>query len=99
MKYGICLTPIYPAAINDITVMSQVIEKTKKQKLFNCAEIYFEGSKEEENTIRKMLEDTGLDTVYLGGLPIKRDGIDISSGDEAERKKSVDKCKGHIVSE
>ncbi len=96
MKYGICLTPIYPAAINDITVMSQVIEKTKNQKVFNCAEIYFEGSKEEENTIRKMSEDTGLDTVYLGGLPIKRDGIDISSGDEAERKKSVDKCKGHI---
>ena len=33
MKYGICLTPIYPAAINDITVMSQVIEKTKKTEI------------------------------------------------------------------
>lgn len=96
MRYGVCLTPIYPMAVNDSTFMSQLIERTKKQGLFDCVEIYFEGSKEDDNIIRKVLSDTDMSAVYLGGLPIKRDGIDISSDDENRRRDSVDRCKGHI---
>lgn len=96
MKYGICLTPVYPRAIHDCSYMRQLIKKVRQEKLFGCAEIYFEGSEEEEGRIRKALAESGLESVYLGGLPIKRDGIDISSPNESDRKKGVEGCKGHI---
>lgn len=96
MKYGICLTPVYPRAIHDSAYMLQLIEKVRQEKLFDCAEIYFEGSEGEEKRIGKALAEAGLESVYLGGLPIKRDGIDISSPDESDRKKGVEGCKRHI---
>lgn len=96
MKLGICLTPIYPKAIRDCTLLEKLIDRIYTQKFFACVEIYFEGTKEERARIRKRLEDTGLKAVYLGGLPIKRDSIDISSEDEKVRQKGVDACKRHM---
>lgn len=96
MRHGLCLTPVYPNAITDAKLMLKLIDKVKKQELFHCAEIYFEGSKEDENVIKKALSDADLKAVYLGGLPIKRDGVDISSENETERKKGVESCKEHI---
>ena len=96
MKLGICLTPIYPQAIEDSYLMLQLIEKISREEIFQCVEIYFEGTKEEEQEIRNSLSRTGLMAVYLGGLPIKRDSIDLSAEKEEKRKNSVLACKKHI---
>lgn len=96
MKLGICLTPIYPQAIKDSHLMLQLIEKIYREKVFQCVEIYFEGTKEEEQEIKSSLSGVGLTAVYLGGLPIKRDGIDLSAEEEEKRKNSVLICKKHI---
>lgn len=96
MQLGICLTPIYPKAIKDCSLMLQLIEKIRGEGVFQCVEIYFEGTKEEEQEIKKSLLGAGLTAVYLGGLPIKRDGIDISAEREEKRKGSVLACKRHI---
>ncbi len=96
MQLGICLTPIYPKAIKDCSLMLQLIEKIRGKGVFQCVEIYFEGTKEEEQEIKKSLLGSGLTAVYLGGLPIKRDGIDISAEREEKRKGSVLACKRHI---
>lgn len=96
MKYGICLTPIYPQAISDYKLMEGLLEKIVCQKFIDCIEIYFEGSKEEQILFRNSIKNKSLEAVYLGGLPIKRDSIDISAEDEGIRRKSVDMCKEHI---
>ncbi len=96
MKFGLCLTPIYPQVIQDCTLLERLIERLRDQKFFQCVELYFEGTQEEQNRIRRILENTGLEAVYLGGLPIKRDAVDISARDERVRKESVDACKRHI---
>lgn len=96
MKHGICLTAIYPKAITDSVFMVRLIERVKNLELFQCVEIYFEGTEEEKMAVRRALNDAGLTAVYLGGLPIKRDGIDLSSESENRRQKSVEACKRHM---
>lgn len=96
MKHGICLTALYPEAITDSGLMAKLIEKVRNLELFQCVEIYFEGSPEEEVRIHGMLSDAGLASVFLGGLPIKRDGIDLSSRSGSVRKKSVEQCRRHM---
>lgn len=96
MQLGICLTPIYPKAIKDCSLMLQLIEKIRGKGVFQCVEIYFEGTKREEQEIKNSLLGADLTAVYLGGLPIKRDGIDISAEREEKRKGSVLACKRHI---
>ena len=96
MKHGICLTPIYPHAIRNYSLMAELLEKISNRKLFNCVEVYFEGTKEEQYMFKNTLKDKDLEAVYLGGLPIKRDAIDISAADEIRRQKSVDACKIHL---
>lgn len=96
MQLGICLTPIYPKAIKDCSLMLQLIERIRGKGIFQCVEIYFEGTKREEQEIKNSLLGADLTAVYLGGLPIKRDGIDISAEREEKRKESVLACKEHI---
>lgn len=96
MKHGVCLTALYPEAITDSGVLAGLIGKVRSPGLFQCVELYFEGSVEEEESIHRILSDAGLVSVYLGGLPIKRDGIDLSSGNESVRRKSVEKCQCHM---
>ncbi len=96
MKHGICLTTIYPDAITDSKLMGGLIRKVRDLELFQCVEIYFEGSPREEAAIQKTLADAGITAVYLGGLPVKRDGIDLTSKSERVRQKSVEMCKRHM---
>lgn len=96
MKHGICLTPVYPQAITDYSCMEMLLEKISRQKLFDCVEIYFEGTQEQQKLLREALKNRNLEAVYLGGLPIKRDGIDLSAEDEVLRRRSVEICKSHI---
>ena len=75
MKHGICLTPVYPQAITDYSCMEMLLEKISRQKLFDCVEIYFEGTQEQQKLLKEALKNRNLEAVYLGGLPIKRDEI------------------------
>lgn len=96
MKHGICLTAIYQKAVYNSNLLVQLIQNVRKQKLFQCVEIYFEGSEEEERKINMTLTENGITAVYPGGLPMKRDGIDISAKSNLMRKESVDCVKHHI---
>lgn len=96
MKHGICLTTIYPDAITDSKLMAGLIRKVRDLGLFQCVEIYFEGSPGEETAIQKTLADAGLTAVYLGGLPVKRDGIDLTAKSERVRQRSMEACKRHM---
>lgn len=96
MKYGICLTTIYPQAIFDCSLLIQLIQRIGGSKLFQCVEIYFEGTKTEEKKIYRTLIENGIAAVYPGGLPMKRDGIDISAKSNLIREAGVEQTKRHI---
>lgn len=93
MKKGICITAIYPEAVNNYSLLMEVIRKIGEEKIFDCIELYFEGTEKEERKIGDELEKQGLSLVFLGGFPMKRDKVDISSCVESKRQESVEICK------
>lgn len=92
MKKGICLTAIYPEAMYNCSLLLGLLERTAQEKIFDCVEFYFQGTREEEYEIRSQLEKLKLSAVFHGGFPMKRDRIDISAKEEGERLKSVEIC-------
>lgn len=93
MKKGICLTALYPEAMENATLLMELFEKIKGRDLFDCVEFYFHGRPEEELQIGERLRTMGLSSVFLAGFPIKRDKVDISSQDEKKRLAGVEECR------
>lgn len=93
MKRGICLTSLYPEAIEDSGLLIELFHKVCGTGIFDCVEFYFNGTETEEKRIGYELKKSGLSSVFLGGYPMKRDGIDISAESELRRKESVEMCK------
>lgn len=92
MKKGICLTAIYPEAISNSRMLIKLLRKTAEEKIFDCVELYFQGSEKEEEEIGYELEKLGLSLVFHGGFPMKRDKVDISAEEEGKRQESVEVC-------
>lgn len=92
MKKGICLTAIYPQAMNRQELLTELFWKIKKEGIYQCAEFYFEGNAEAEKRIRKVLKETGLSAVYLAGFPLKRDHISVCDENEERRREAVKLC-------
>lgn len=93
MKKGICLTALYPEAMENAALLMELFEKIKERDLFDCVEFYFHGRPEEELQIGERLRTLGLSSVFLAGFPIKRDKVDISSQDEKRRLAGVEECR------
>lgn len=92
MKRGICLTALYPQAMEDAALLMELFHKVKERKLFTCVEFYFHGKPEEELQIGHKLRELQLSSVFLAGFPMKRDKVDLSARDEETRKKGVAAC-------
>lgn len=92
MKKGICLTALYPEAMENAPLLMELFEKIKEGELFDCVEFYFHGQPEEELRIGQRLKALGLSSVFLAGFPIKRDKVDISAREEAVRRAGVAEC-------
>lgn len=97
MKKGICLTAVYPQAMSHLELLTELFWKVKAEGIYECVEFYFEGTEEEEQRIRSVLEETGLSAVYLAGFPVKRDRISISDENEEVRRKAVERCLDYYV--
>ncbi|MDD3415615.1 MAG: TIM barrel protein [Lachnospiraceae bacterium] len=93
MDYGICLTAVYPQAIEDSELLISLIRKVAGDKLFQCVEYYFEGSIEEEIKIHEVIKECGLSSVYLAGFEIKRGKWSITASDEQQRRDAVELLK------
>lgn len=93
MRKGICLTALFPAAMYDCSLLIELLLRIAGQKQFGCAEFYFEGTRQEEEEIRRVLEENDLWAVYLAGYPMKRDRTAISSGSQRERQGAVETCE------
>lgn len=92
MKKGICLTALYPQAMENAELLLELFEKVKEKERFDCVEFYFHGKPEEELRIGKKLKQLQLASVFLAGFPMKRDKVDLSAGCDEIRKKGVADC-------
>ncbi len=91
MKKGICLTALYPQAMENAELLLELFQKVK-EKRFDCVEFYFHGKPEEELRIGKKLKELQMASVFLAGFPMKRDKVDLSAGCDKIRKKGVADC-------
>lgn len=91
MKKGICLTALYPQAMENAELLLELFQKVK-EKRFDCVEFYFHGKPEEELRIGKKLKELQMASVFLAGFPMKRDKVDLSAGCDEIRKKGVADC-------
>ena len=47
MRHGICLTAVYPEAMQNCSRLIKLIREVSKQGIYDCVEFYFEVTKEE----------------------------------------------------
>ena len=79
MKKGICLTALYPQAMENAELLLELFQKVK-EKRFDCVEFYFHGKPEEELRIGKKLKELQMASAFLAGFLMKRDQVDLSAG-------------------
>lgn len=92
MKKGICLTALYPQAMENAVLLTELFQKIKDRTQFDCVEFYFHGKLEEELRIGRKLRELQLSSVFLAGFPMKRDKVDLSSRRDEIRRKGVTDC-------
>ena len=89
MDHGIVLSAIYPEIITNCSQMVCRLNEVARQQLYTCVEIYFSGTKLEEEEINRTLSDLNLRLVYLAGFPMKENRTDITAKEDEARKRSV----------
>ena len=45
MRHGICLTAVYPEAMQNCSRLIKLIREVSKQGIYDCVEFYFEGQR------------------------------------------------------
>ena len=85
MDHGIVLSAIYPEIMTNCSQMLSRLKEAANHLLYNCVELYFSGSEQEEKQINQALSDLDLRLVFLAGFPMKEERILLQ-----ERKKYVD---------
>ena len=89
MRHGICLTAVYPEAMQNCSRLIKLIREVSKQGIYDCVEFYFEGTKEEEREIQTVLSHTDIRLVYHAGYRMKRDRLCITASSELQRIHAV----------
>lgn len=89
MDHGIVLSAIYPEIMTNCSQMLSRLKEVANQQLYNCVELYFSGSEQEEKQINQALSDLDLRLVFLAGFPMKERRTDITAREEEIRRRSV----------
>ena len=95
MRHGICLTAVYPEAMQNCSRLIKLIREVSKQGIYDCVEFYFEGTKEEEREIQTVLSHTDIRLVYHAGYRMKRDRPVVNCKESMQFRKYVVCMKAH----
>lgn len=90
LQKSIVLSAFFPSSINLLNKFIKAIKLVKKYNL-SLVEFYYEGNR--KDIIKETIEKSKLKTIYLGAMASKRKGLNLSSLNEALRKRTVEEIK------
>lgn len=90
LQKSIVLSAFFPSSINSLDKFLGAIKLVKKYNL-SLIEFYYEGSR--KDIVKEVLEKGKIKTAYLGAMASKRKGLNLSSLNEALRKRTVEEIK------
>lgn len=76
---SIVMPAFFRNTVNDAYFLIEMLKQVKKDRWYNVVEFYFEGDEKQFLDIGNVLRNYGFDSVFLAGIPLKVNKLNLSS--------------------